>query len=67
MAQTIYDEGIERGIKQGREEGVVIARIQTLESLLGLAISPVGQFSTRHLDELLQIEAELKAKLANRS
>ena len=75
LGATIFDEGLEQGLEQGREqgreegreEGVVIARIQLLESLLALATSPVSQFATQSLDELLRIEADLKAKLANRS
>ncbi|MFM9959860.1 MAG: Rpn family recombination-promoting nuclease/putative transposase [Planctomycetaceae bacterium] len=79
IAATIFDEGLEQGLEkgleqgleqgrdEGREEGVVIGHIQDLESLLSLATTPVRQFRNRRLNELLEIEANLKAKLANRS
>ncbi len=78
MLQTIADawveEGLEKGMEIGREEGreeglsrgLIIGHIQSLESQLGLAASPIMKFSSQSLDELLQIEADLKAKLANR-
>ena len=75
MADAWVEEGLEKGLAKGREEGreeglekgVVIGRIQLLESLLNLSTSPIRKFVTQSVDELLQMEAELKAKLANRS
>lgn len=63
MAQTIAEALIEEGL----EKGVIVGRIQLLESLLELESSPTRKLKLQSLDDLLRIEAELKAKLANRS
>ena len=52
--------------EEGFSKGFVLGRIQLLESLLGMASSPIGQFDSLSMDELLRMEADLKAKLANR-
>ena len=67
IAEALIEEGLEKGRKEGREEWLIRGRIQMLESLLGLASSPIMKVGSQSLDELLRIEAELKAKLANRS
>ena len=71
IAEALIEEGLEKGRKEGREKGreewLIRGRIQMLESLLGLASSPIMKVGSQSLDELLRIEAELKAKLANRS
>ena len=48
-------------------EGVLHGRIDVLESVLGLEKTPVEQLEALSWEELRRIEAELKAKLANRS
>ena len=52
---------------EGRQEGVILGRIQMLESLLGLPSSPISQVDSQSIDELLRIEAELKAKWAKQT
>ncbi len=47
--------------------GFAVGRIQLLESLLGLESTPSEKLDALQVKELLRIEAELKAKLANRS
>ena len=60
-------EGKEIGIEIGIEIGLIASRIHSLEALLGREPTPVAQLRLRTTDELLRIETELKAKLANRS
>lgn len=52
---------------EGYSAGFAVGRIQLLESLLGLEPTPSEQLNARSINELHRIEAELKAKLANRS
>ena len=59
-------EGKEIGIEIGIEIGLIASRIHSLEALLGREPTPVAQLRLRTTDELLRIEAELKAKLADR-
>ena len=59
-------EGRVEGRVEGFSKGFVVGRIQLLESLLGLAQSPADRFDSRTIDELLQVEADLKAKLTPR-
>ncbi len=54
-------------ISEGIEIGLIASRIQSLESLLGRGPTPIEQLRMHNTDELARIEAELKAKLANRS
>ena len=61
------ERGIEQGIEQGIEKGVIIGHIQMLESLLNLPAMPIRRFQTQSLDELQQLETELKSRLVNRS
>lgn len=46
---------------------IIIGRIQSLESQLGLPETRVEQLDALMMDDLRRMEAELKAKLANRS
>ena len=48
-------------------EGVLLGRIEAFESVLGLEKTPVEQLEALSWEELRRREAELKAKLANRS
>ena len=52
---------------EGYSTGFAVGRIQLLESQLGLEPTPNEQLDALELRKLHQIEAELKAKLANRS
>ncbi len=65
--QQGIEQGLQQGIEQGISKGIILGRIQVLESLLGLASSPITKVDSRTTDELRQIEADLKAQLANRS
>ena len=47
--------------------GIIIGRIQLLQSQLGLEETPVEKLDALAMEDLRRIEAELKAKLANRS
>ena len=60
-------EGKAEGKAEGRAEGIIFGEIRLLESLLGQEPTPIGQLEALPLDELVQMETELKAKLANRS
>ena len=60
-------EGKAEGHTEGRTEGVILGRVQVYESWLGREPTPIAQLEQCSVDELLQMEAELKAKLANRS
>jgi predicted transposase/invertase (TIGR01784 family) len=48
-------------------EGAMIGRIQSLESFLGREETPFEQLDKKRWIELKQLEADLKAELANRS
>ena len=48
-------------------EGVLLGRIEAFESILGLEKTPAEQLEALSWEELRRREAELKAKLANRS
>ena len=48
-------------------EGALIGRIQLLQSLLGREPTPMEQLDLKRMIELKQLEADLKAELANRS
>ena len=61
-----YD-AISEGISIGIEIGLIASRIHSLETLLGREPTPIEQLRLHSTDELRRIEAELKAKLANRS
>ena len=60
------EEGLSEGLSKGLSKGVILGHIQMLESLLGLASSPIDLADSQSLEELLRIETDLKAKLATR-
>ena len=53
--------------EEGFLSGVAVGRIQSLQSQLGLEETPVKELDALAMDDLRRLEAELKAKLANRS
>jgi predicted transposase/invertase (TIGR01784 family) len=53
--------------EEGFLSGIAVGRIQLLQSQLGLEETPAEQLDALAMDDLRRLEAELKAKLANRS
>ena len=49
-----------------RAEGIILGRIQLLESLLGREPTPIEQLDLKRIVELRQIEADLRVELAKR-
>ena len=60
------EEGIEQGREEGREEGAIIGSIQTLQQILGDAVSDIEELSRQTAIELKNKQSELQTRLRSR-
>ena len=72
--EAAEERGLERGLEEGREEGrqegveqgEAIGRVRVLQSLAGVAESSVDLLRARSLNELAEMEQDLKRQLRDR-
>lgn len=62
-AMTLAEQFIQKGRKEGREEGLLIGRIQSLQNILGRPESPADMLAGRSFEELRALHDELRQAL----
>ena len=60
-------EALERGIQEGRQEGVNVGSVLVLQELLGLRQWTMDEFAGCDASQLAELEDQLKQQLRTRS
>lgn len=66
LAQRLINQGLDRGMEQGRDLGVWIGKIQFLQEMMGVQIDEQRTLALRSLDELKQQFDALQAAYNDR-
>jgi len=60
------EEGMEKGMVKGIEKGKLVGKVQTLQELLNVSVSPDVELRERSLEELVMLVDQLRQQLRRR-